>query len=293
MNEDSDLAPMQAERLRRGGVEDGFDLLYLDEVIPRAERADLARATQARALGHGVRACVRQAAIRLGVREIALGTDPALAHEHPRALGEQAVEIGSREVEIAAPAGSGWNRTGDLVDERLEAVAEVVRVVRQSEEPHAAVDVVADAAGRDGAVGELHRGDTTHGEPVPLMDVRHGERCAHDPGERGYVLKLLQRPIATHRLEQLAVGEDPRGDAHVRSRLSGNLPEGFIDAYEFGRRQRVHANNLARTGREGIGGATDSREQIAAKLFMWAKRGRGAAPSTRRPVRTPAGLRRC
>ena len=199
-----------------------------------------------RPLGHGAGVGAGETAVGLRAVEIVLVADAALSHQERRPLDEQPVEARSLEVQRAALAGPGRDRARDLVDERLDPSAELACVERQCQQPHPAVDVVPDAARRDHAVGELGRGDPTDRKAVSLMDVGHRERRIDDPGERGDVLQLLQRPVAPDRLEQHVVGEHPRGDAHVGARGRGYLPERRAEAVQRRRRdgrRRTHGEH--------------------------------------------------
>ncbi len=92
-------------------------------------------------------------------------------------------------------------------------------------QPDPAVDVVADAAGRDRALVQVHRGDPTDGEPIPPVDVGHGQREAQDAGQVGHVAHLLQRRIVRRRRPGRV---DPPRDLHPA--LAGELPEITVDA---------------------------------------------------------------
>ena len=148
--------------------------------------------------------------------------------ERPRALTEHVVEVCASERERPFLAGARWDGARDLVDERLTPPAELLLGEREHEQAHAAVDVVADAAGGDDAVRRLHRRDAADREAVALVDVRHGERGPNDPWERGDVLELLERLVALDGREQLLVREDTRGHAHVRTGARWDFPERLV-----------------------------------------------------------------
>jgi len=128
------------------------------------------------------------------------------------------------------------------VYERFLATAELPSGQRQGEQPDAAVDVVADPAGRDHAVGQLRRGHGADGEAVALVDVRHRDRGLDDAGQGGDVLELCERVVAADRLEQPGVGEHARGDAHVRARVCADLPHDLVDPAQVGH----HTSSTAR-----------------------------------------------
>ena len=96
-----------------------------------------------------------------------------------------------------------------------------LRQVR-AQQPHAAVDVEADAARRDDRARVVHveRGDVADREAVARVDVGQPDRRAHDARQRGDVRELL------HRGQEAAV---PRRLGLVaqlveQQRLERNLP---------------------------------------------------------------------
>ena len=179
-----------------------------EPIVPSCPRAALARA-----LGH-----------RAGSAPSSRPSDSVRSRSSERTRGRRA-RAGPREARGRARGRAARARPAcrrrreraarDLVDERLAAVAELGLGQRQGEQPHAAVDVVADPAGRDDAVGQLGGGDPADREPVALVDVRHREGRADDARQGGDVLELLEREVALDLGEELGVGEHPRGDAHV------------------------------------------------------------------------------
>ena len=93
---------------------------------------------------------------------------------------------------VAGPFAAGADRYAprELVHQRLAAATELVEGDGQRQQPHAAVDVVADPAGRNHAVSD-GGGGHSHRESVALVDVRHGQRRIDDAGQRGHVGQLL------------------------------------------------------------------------------------------------------
>jgi hypothetical protein len=82
-------------------------------------------------------------------------------------------------------------------------------------EPHAAVDVEADAARRDDAVGGVHGRHAADGKAIAPVDVGHGETRFDDPRQRRDVGDLVKRLVAAGDREQLVAGVDKPGHAHV------------------------------------------------------------------------------
>ena len=219
----------EPERLGGLLVEHRVDALQLDEVVARADRPELTGAPLAGPLGDGGGVGARQAATRLGGLQVVVRADAVLIDERARALRQQPVERRGLEPQAAAPAGARRDPAGDLVHERLATVAELVGLQAEREQPHAAVDVVADPARRDDAVRHGRRDHAAHREAVPLVDVRHRERRVDDPGQCRRVLQLLEGAVVRDRGEELFVCEDARGHAHVGTRLHGDLPDHVPD----------------------------------------------------------------
>ena len=71
---------------------------------------------------------------------------------------------------------------------------DVVAPESRPHEPHAAVDVEADAAGRDDAVGGAHRRHAADREAVAPVDVGHRHARLDDPRQRRDVGDLLTAP---------------------------------------------------------------------------------------------------
>jgi hypothetical protein len=103
------LPLLEPERRGRADLVDALDPLELEEVVARAERADLPLAALARPLRHraGVRA--GQPALRLRALEVLRGAQAA-TDERARALGEHVVERRAAQVQRAAAARAGRRR---------------------------------------------------------------------------------------------------------------------------------------------------------------------------------------
>ena len=93
------------------------------------------------------------------------------------------------------------------------------------QQPHAAVDVVADAAGADDAVLDVGGDDAADREPVALVDVGHRERRLDDAREGRAVRHLLQRRVTADGRHELVVGVDDPRHPHAGPRVLGDPPE--------------------------------------------------------------------
>src|SRR5262249_31080825 len=164
MDEHGDLAIGEAERIRRGCIENAVDGLHLDEMVSRAHRPELSRASLPGPLRDRGRICAVEAPYGLGALDVL------------RSLRDGATAVAKHVVDVDALAtfasGTGGDRARQLVHEPFATLAEVVDRERQREQADAAVDVVADTAGRDDAVGKLGCREPADGKAVPLVDIR-------------------------------------------------------------------------------------------------------------------------
>jgi hypothetical protein len=224
VDEHRQLFLAEAEHSGRRTVEEPVDALELDEVVARAHRSELSGAALARPLGDRGRVRLGEPALRLRPLDVLVPLG-----DRPRALAQHAVERVAPPVRATLLARPGRDRPRELVDERFAPAAQLLARQRQRQQPHAAVDVVAHAAGRDDAVRQLGRGEPADREAVALVDVRHRECRVDDPGQRGDVLELLERAVPGERVEQRFVGEDAGRDAHVGPRARRDLVQGLVD----------------------------------------------------------------
>ena len=123
---------------------------------------------------------------------------------------------------------------------RVERRREVVQHARRlselhsgGQQPHPAVDVVADRSGRNDAARQLGGGDPADREAVALVHVRHHQHLADDPRQGGGVDRLLERGVTADRLEQLAAGEEPHRHPHVGAHRRWDLPFVGTEALEI------------------------------------------------------------
>ena len=132
-------------------------------------------------------------------------------------------------------AHAGGHVAEQLVHQRRQ-VAAATSSSREvgAQQPHAAVDVVADAAGRDHAarrwIGRRHAAD---GEAVAPVDVRHGQRVADDARQEGHVGHLLEGLVLRQDVHHLLAGVDAAGDAHPLLVAAGQLPAQVIDPLQY------------------------------------------------------------
>ena len=231
MDHDRHLARRETECRGGAHVVHLVHALDLEEVVPGAERADLAPPALERRLRHGVGVRVAEAAALL--RRLQVGGPAELARHRPRrAAREHLLLLGPGELrDRALGADAGRDRLIERVRDAREVRPEIVRGERGAQQAHAAVDVEADAAGRDRALLRVDRGHAADREAVAPVDVRHGERAADDPGQVGHVRELRERRIVPQLRHELLARVDPAGHAHAA--LARDLPDVVADPLEL------------------------------------------------------------
>jgi hypothetical protein len=277
-----DLALAQAERLRGGRLEDALDAPELDEVVARAHRADLGRAAGERALGDLGGLGALEPALGLGVGDVVVGADAVALDEHARAVAQHRVERAAAQRERAVAPGARGRAPRDLLHEPLLALPELTGEHRQGEQANAAVDVVADAAGGDDAVGQLDRRDGADREAVAGMDVGHRQSGIDDPRQRRDVLQLHEAAVLADRLDQLRVGVDAGGHPQVGALARLDLPEQLVDG--------VNAHQTSRTTRARQRSPSGSKASRCSVTALIRCGGEPMCPTIR--ALTPAGATR-
>ncbi len=115
----------------------------------------------------------------------------------------------------------------------LQARFDVVEIEIRSHQPHAAVDVVADAAGRnDPALFGISGAYASDTKPVAPVDVGHGETRVLDPRQERHVGDLFGSLIMADLFDERVVGEDEPVDAHPGLVRLGNPPQVVVDLLE-------------------------------------------------------------
>ena len=214
MDHDDDLAGADAEGARGPFVEHILDDLDLEEVIARAQTAHLRPAALQRPAAHRGRVRAGHHATLLRVRQSSSVAYPRAREERGSLFGEP-LQLALLERERAVRTRSLGHTAHQLVHERLEPRPHVLEPEPRPHQPHPAVDVEADAARRNDPVGLVHRRDSSDGEAVPPVDVRHRDARAHDAGQRGDVGHLLQRLFVARLLEEAHVRVHAAGHAHL------------------------------------------------------------------------------
>jgi len=160
-------------------------------VIPGAEAAHLAFPPRDGGLAHPAEIRVGQVAAGLDVVQV---FRPRVAlFQGPRdALRRESIEVLARDLREAPFSHTARDVVEAQVHEFPDFRPHLLLREGGPKEPHAAVDVEADAARRDDPFVEVKGRDAPDGEAVAPMDVRHREGAAYDPGHRGHVDDLLR-----------------------------------------------------------------------------------------------------
>ena len=109
-----------------------------------------------------------------------------------------------------------------------------------SEQPHAAIDVVADAARRNDAVGRARGHDTSDGKSISLVDVGHCEGGFLHAWERRGVDQLVQGALLDEMLDHRLAGIEPCRDAHIIAEAARDLPCAGRNVLEVGKAYLEH-----------------------------------------------------
>src|SRR5262249_34863438 len=121
-----------------------------------------------------------------------------LARHGPRgALLRHLVELVRLELDLAAASRAGRDRLQQRLRELAAVLARLLRAhAADRQEAHAAVDVEADAAGRDhAALGRIEGRHAADREAVAPVNVGHRERRADDARQARDVRDLLEARI--------------------------------------------------------------------------------------------------
>ena len=148
-----------------GRVVDLVDVLHLGEVVARAQRAELIGAARESVVRHLRRVGSLEAAVLLERLEVARLAEPALDRPR-RAPPQHGAEVVAAEMLVRAPAAhAGRDVAVERLDHRNQRVPQIGAAEVGAQQPDAAVDVVADAAGRDHAFVGVDAGDAADGKP--------------------------------------------------------------------------------------------------------------------------------
>ena len=191
----------QAHRFRGFFVDDGFDHLDFQEVVSRAQRSALTAASFDRTIADVVWFRSGQAAASFGELNVVVSGESS-SFEERDAFAHQLPKFRLGESVLAFSARAGGDVLEQSVDQTFHVRLDVLVKQVRAKQPHSAVDVVPDAAGRDdSAFVGIGRADAADRESVAPVDVRHGQAGELDPWQSGDIGYLVRSLIVTHLLD--------------------------------------------------------------------------------------------
>src|SRR5262249_5256635 len=108
------------------------------------------------------------------------------------------------------------------------------------EQPHAAIDVVANAARRNDSVGGARGHDTADGKSISLVDIGHCEGGFLHARKGCGVDQLFQGALLEEMLDHLPAGIEPCRHAHVIAETARDLPCAGRNLLEILKAYRAH-----------------------------------------------------
>jgi hypothetical protein len=223
---------MESEGGRDPLVGHAIDHLDFDEVVARPDRAALVGPAGQRPLADELRHRSIDAALGLGAGDV-IGRGQAEPLEIRDALPHEFSQLIRWEHPAAPLPHAHGDVSHQLVDQRHDQRPGVGEREVRPHEPHAAVDVVADAPGRDDAAGgRVGAADAPDTEAVAPVDVGHRQARQLDPRQEGDVGHLLGRPVAPQQGLEPLVGEDQPIDEHPRPGGAGNPERDVVEPLE-------------------------------------------------------------
>mmetsp|Transcript_68228 Transcript_68228/g.200349 ORF Transcript_68228/g.200349 Transcript_68228/m.200349 type:complete len:371 (-) Transcript_68228:119-1231(-) len=234
-----------AHLLRHEGVVDLVHHLDLSVVVAGPQRPQLRQPALFGAAGDLARICVQHAPVLLAVL-LVLGPRVALAERPVDAELQRLLQV----LLLRRDDAHGPDADRDVVEQRLrKALLDrlYVRVEQiRAHQSHAAVDVEADATGRDDRLGVAHveGRHVADREAVPAVHVRQADRVLADARQRGHVADLLDR-----RQEPADIGRLPRVTSQlVEDELLQSAvdvkPARHVHAWDEALLDRVHVRRL-------------------------------------------------
>ena len=199
MDHDDDLSRLDPESTGGRVVVDAIHHLDLEEVVARAETAELVEPALDCVLADildvvdGERTLVFTA-LEVVARAIA-GVD-----REPRSAAQHLTDRRRIELEQTAGPCAGRNAPGQPRHQAVEQWLHLVERETGAEQANPAGDVEANATRGDDAIPvDIGCRDAADGKAVAPVDVGHGVAGLHDAWQGGDVLNLAQRPIAHRR----------------------------------------------------------------------------------------------
>ncbi len=226
---------LQTEGRRRAGVEDLIHYLNFQKVVAAAQRAQLIPAPQLGPVGDGGGVGPGHGAARLDEVQVLGLAQTLVLHQVGDAFGQHPDKVSGVDgagTTALAPAHARGHRPAQIMYQRLDPAGQVVALLRGDQQPHAAVDVEADPAGRDHAVGQQGGRHAAHREAVAFVHVRHAHRRPVDAGQGRHVHQLGHAAVAPDLADQRLVGEHPHRHLGAGRRRVGQLVDDLALARE-------------------------------------------------------------
>ncbi len=208
-----------------------FHVLDLQKMIAASQRSELRQAAFARALGYrrGVGALERAA--RLG--EIGVALLPKTVLHHPaRAFHQDSLQVARADLDESRASHAARHIAENLLHQLPQSRPYIALFERGPHQPHAAVDVEADAAGRDHAAIAIHGRHAADGETVALVNIGHGQARPHDSRQRGHVHGLFQREVFADLRHQGLAGVHHDVGPHAPGFIAGNAMAKRVDGFD-------------------------------------------------------------
>ena len=143
------------------------------------------------------------------------------------------VEIGGGERRRAVAPRAARDAGEQTIDKLAHPGVNLPGRERRREQPHAAVDVVPDAAGGDDPMRDFGGSHSPDRESITLVHIRHDDHGPRQTRESGGIHRLLERFIPGDLLQQGARGEEMHLHAHSRAVGLRELPLGIGDPDQF------------------------------------------------------------
>ena len=215
VDQDDDAVGFQPEHARGIGMENLVDASDFKEMIARSQRAQLVGPALPGTFVHCGRVGIRNAAVLFDEVELC-GRPETVLRGPARALDGDVFQIPAAQLrDRFRGSDTGRNIVEKLLDELTDAGFDVVGVQLRRQQANTAVDVVADATGRDDAVFGVGGTDAADGESIPPVDVGHGEGILHDAGEMRHISDLLQTFILLDAFHHCRAGVYASGYLHA------------------------------------------------------------------------------
>ena len=201
-------------------------------MIARAERPALIGATVQRAVANVVGLGAIQAAERFGEIDIAINGQMAI-DQAGRAGGHQMAELIAIEFVLPAASDAGGNVGEQFADQSFQMRLHFGESQIRADNAHAAINVVADATGRNHApLLRIGGTDAADAKTVAPMNIGHGQAGDLNAGKRGDIGDLLAGLVGADLLNQQIVGINQAVNAHTGLVAFWNPPAALAGALQ-------------------------------------------------------------